>query len=164
MSAFQLAQLNIGVALGPMDSPVMADFMANLDRINALADESPGFIWRLQTEEGNATAISPFDDNTIVNMSVWEDVAALNHYTYKTAHVEILKRRKEWFERMKEQHMVLWWVASGHRPTVDEALERLEHLRTHGPSPHAFSFHRNFPAPDAVPEQSAPVPGDVCPA
>jgi hypothetical protein len=164
MSRFQLAQLNIGVALGAMDSPVMADFMANIDRINALADTSPGFVWRLQTEEGNATAISPFDDNTIVNMSVWEDVAALNHYTYKTAHVEILKRRKEWFERMKEQHMVLWWVARGHRPTVDEALARLEHLRVHGPSAHAFTFRHNFPAPDAPVPFTAPVPGDICPA
>ena len=172
MSRFQLAQLNIGVTLGAIDSPVMAEFMANIDRINALADQSPGFVWRLQTDEGNATDIKldgptygiDIGANTIVNMSVWEDVAALNHYTYKTAHVEILKRRKEWFERMKEQHMVLWWVARGHRPSVEEALERLDHLRTHGPSAHAFTFRHNFPAPDAVEPTTAPVPGDICPA
>jgi hypothetical protein len=168
MSRFQLAQLNIGVIRGPIDSPVMAEFMANIDRINLLAEQSPGFVWRLQTEEGNATGIKPYGvdigDNTIVNMSVWEDVASLNHYVYKSAHVEILRRRKEWFERMQEQHMVLWWVAHGHRPSVEEALERLEHLRAHGPGEHAFTFRHNFPAPDAPAESSAPVPGDICPA
>ena len=141
----------------------MADFVANLDRINALAEQSPGYVWRLQTEEGNATAISPFDDNTIVNLSVWEDVASLNHYVYKTAHVEIMKRRKEWFERMKEQHMVLWWVPRGHVPSVEEALQRLYHLREQGPTRHAFSFRHAFPAPDAVAEDTA-FCGDACPA
>ena len=92
----------------------MADFMANLDRINALADHSPGFVWRLQDDSGNATSVSPTNDNLIVNMSVWDDVASLNHYVYKTAHVEIMKRRKEWFERMQDNHFVLWWVPRGH--------------------------------------------------
>lgn len=167
MSRFQLAQLNIGVIKGPIDSPVMAEFMANIDRINALAEASPGFVWRLQGDDGNATGIRPYGvdigENTIVNMSVWTDVAALNEYVYKTAHVEILKRRKEWFERMKEQHMVLWWVARGHQPSVEEALDRLEHLRVHGPSERAFTFRHNFPAPDMAPV-NPPFVGDICPA
>ena len=164
MSRFQIAQLNIGVAKGTMDHPVMAEFVANLDRINTLADNSPGFVWRLQTESGNATDISPFDDNTIVNMSVWEDIPSLNHYVYKTVHVDIMKRRKEWFERMKEMHMVLWWVPQGHQPTVQEALSRLDHLRAHGPSERAFSFKNAFPAPDAMPSAPPPFFGDACPA
>lgn len=166
MSRFQLAQLNIGVARGAMASPVMREFMAQIDAMNALAERSPGYVWRLQTEEGNATGIKVYGvdigENTIVNLSVWEDVASLNDYVYKSAHVAILKRRKEWFERMKEQHMALWWIPQGHRPGVEEALDRLEHLRVHGPSARAFTFRHNFPAPDAL--QAAPVAGDACPA
>lgn len=116
MSQYELAQLNIAVMKEPLDSPRMADFVANLERINALAESSPGFVWRLQTEEGDATGLRPLGDSTIVNMSVWRDVASLNHYVYKTAHVEIMRRRKEWFERMREASMVLWWVPQGHRP------------------------------------------------
>src|SRR5438046_822644 len=108
MSAFELAQLNVGIIKGPMDSPVMADFAANLDRINALAERSPGFVWRLQTEEGNATAIRPFDDaNMLVNMSVWRDIESLNEYVYRSAHMEVLRRRREWFEPMREALLVL---------------------------------------------------------
>src|SRR5271156_573356 len=103
MSRFELAQLNVGIIRAPMDSPIMADFAANLDRINALADDSPGFVWRLQTEAGDATAIRPFEDaNMLVNMSVWRDVESLNQYVYRSAHVDIMRRRKEWFERMRE--------------------------------------------------------------
>lgn len=167
MSRFQLAQLNVGLTKGPMDSPLMADFVANLDRINALADQSPGFVWRLQDDSGNATSVRgtrPVPDNFIVNLSVWDNVAALNHYVYKTAHVEIMKRRKEWFERMAENHFVLWWVPRGHVPTVDEALARLDALRANGPSELAFSFRHAFPAPDAPVDAPAPSFGDVCPA
>jgi hypothetical protein len=170
MSRFQLAQINIGIIQGPIDSPVMADFVANLDRINALAEQSPGFVWRLQTDEGNATALSPYDPSEgdiIINVSVWDDVAALNHYVYKTAHVEIMKRRKEWFERMKDQHMALWWIPRGHIPTVAEAVERIDYLRAHGATQRAFGFRDAFPAPDAVRTESAgerPFFGDACPA
>jgi Domain of unknown function (DUF3291) len=166
MSAFELAQLNIGVIRGAMDSPVMADFAANLERINALAEATPGFVWRLQTDEGDATAIRPFDDeNMLVNMSVWRDVAALNGYVYQSAHVELMRRRREWFERMDEAFLVLWWVPVGHRPGVDEALARLARLREHGPTPEAFTFRRAFPAPDAPAAARAPVSfDDVCPA
>jgi hypothetical protein len=126
MSAYELAQLNIGIIRGPMDSPVMADFAANLERINALAERSPGFVWRLQTEDGDATAIRPFaDENMLVNMSVWRDVKSLNSYVYSSAHVEVMRRRREWFERMNEAFLVLWWVTKGHRPSVAEAIEKL---------------------------------------
>ncbi len=150
MSAFELAQLNVGTIKGPMDSPVMADFAANLDRINALAERSPGFVWRLQTEEGNATAIRPFEDaNMLVNMSVWRDVESLNEYVYRTAHMEILRRRREWFERMDEAFLVLWWVPKGHRPNVTEAIAKLDLLRSRGPTAEAFTFRQPFPAPDS---------------
>ena len=162
MSQYELAQLNIAVMKEPLESPRMADFVANLDRINALAESSPGFVWRLETEEGDATALRPLGDNTLVNMSVWRDVAALNHYVYKTAHVEIMRRRKEWFDRMSEAHMVLWWVPQGHRPSVVQAAERLQLLRTQGPSADAFTFRHAFPPPDA---QASPIAfGDECPA
>ncbi|NQV33862.1 MAG: DUF3291 domain-containing protein, partial [Phycisphaeraceae bacterium] len=126
MSAYELAQLNIAIMNEPLTSPSMADFVANLDRINALADVAPGFVWRLQTEEGDATAMRPLGEETIVNLSVWQDIDALNAYVYKSGHVEIMRRRKEWFERMKELFLVLWWVPKGHRPTVEEAIVKLD--------------------------------------
>lgn len=150
MSTHELAQLNIGVIKGPMDGPVMADFAASLDRINALAEASPGFVWRLQTDDGDATAIRPFDDeNMLVNLSVWRDVAALNAYVYQSAHVELMRRRREWFEKMDQPFLVLWWVPKGHRPGVAEAIARLELLRRQGPTAEAFSFRHAYPAPDA---------------
>jgi hypothetical protein len=165
MSAYELAQLNIGIIKGPMDSPVMADFAANLERINALAERSPGFVWRLQTDDGDATAIRPFEDeNMLVNMSVWRDVDSLNTYVYSSAHVEVMRRRREWFERMTEAFLVLWWVTTGHRPTVAEAIARLEILRTKGPTPEAFTFRKAFPPPDAVLSQPPAIFGDECPA
>src|SRR5689334_22717540 len=106
-SKYELAQLNVAVMKAPLESPPMADFVANLDRINALAESSPGFVWRLKTDDGNATALRPLGEQTLVNVSVWRDVEALNRYVYQSAHVEIMKRRKEWFERMKEAYVVL---------------------------------------------------------
>jgi hypothetical protein len=164
MSRYELAQLNIGKIVDAIDSPALADFVANLDRINALAEHSPGFVWRLQTEEGNATSLSPLGPNEIVNMSVWKDVASLNHYVYKTAHVEIMKRRKEWFERMTDAYVVLWWVPQGQRPTVEDAIARLARLRASGPTSFAFTFKQAFPPPDAPSTQAAPSFGDACPA
>jgi hypothetical protein len=162
MSQYELAQLNIALMKEPLESPGMADFVANLERINALAESSPGFVWRLKTDEGDATALRPLGDSTLVNMSVWENVAALNEYVYKSAHVEIMRRRKEWFERMREASIVLWWVPRGHRPSVAQAIERLELLRTQGPTADAFTFRKAFPPPDA---QEQPIAfGDECPA
>lgn len=126
--------------LAPLDDPVMADFVNNLDRINALAEASPGFIWRLK-EGDDATTIRMYDDDwLIVNMSVWDNVESLKNFTYETAHVEIFRRRKEWFSKMDEPHMVLWHVAPGHEPSVSEAEDRLNHLRKHGDTASAFTF------------------------
>lgn len=162
MIGFHLAQLNIGRLLAPTDDPIVAPFMEALDEINALAEHSPGFVWRFQTEDGNATAARPFDDDTIlVNYSTWESVEALADYVYRSDHTAFMRRRREWFERMDEVYSVLWWVPEGHRPTAAEAIERLDHLRLHGPTPIAFTFRHRFD-PDA-----SAVEGDdrdACPA
>ena len=147
MPAYELAQLNIAQMRTPYETPEMADFMANLDRINALADAAPGFVWRLQDSSGNATAIRPFDAQTLVNISVWQSVEALGNFVYRSGHVEIMKRRGEWFERMAQAWSVLWWVPQGHRPTEHEAKERLLMLQSQGPSAAAFTFKQPFPAP-----------------
>ena len=161
-----LAQLNVGRLRAPTDDPLVAEFMAALDPINALADRSPGFVWRFQTEEGNATAERPYDDDTIiVNYSTWTSLDALTDFVFRTEHVEYLRRRREWFERMDGIVTVLWWVPAGHQPSTTEAMERLEHLRAHGPSPHAFTFRHAF-APDGdqarrfrdAVEEGAPTP------
>ena len=146
---YHLAQLNIGRILFPMDTPEMSGFKDNLDRINALADSSEGFIWRLVGDGSNdATSLRPFDDDTLlVNMSVWQNLEDLKNYVYKSVHTDYLKRRAEWFEKMQDVIVVLWWVPKGHIPTVQEAKERLEHLRTNGSSEFAFSFREAFPAP-----------------
>ncbi len=146
---FHLAQLNIARALAPLDDPTLADFVAALDRINALAEASPGFVWRLQDESGNATEIRAFDDpQVIVNLSVWESVEALFDYVYKSGHAGVMARRRDWFEKSGGSHVVLWWVPAGHRPGVFEARERLARLEKEGPGPEAFTFGRRFPAPD----------------
>lgn len=147
MSAYHLAQLNIAWMKAPLESPEMADFVANLERINALAEGSPGYVWRLQDEAGDATAIRPFGDEVLVNMSLWQDVQSLSDYVYKSAHTEMLKRRREWFGRVEQAHQVLWWVPAGHRPDVVEAAERLAHLREHGATQQAFTFRHTFAAP-----------------
>jgi hypothetical protein len=147
--AFHLAQLNVARAKAPLDGPLLADFMAALDPVNEIADASPGFVWRLQTDDGDATSIRAYDDDLmIVNMSVWESIEALWAYVYDSGHLDVMRRRREWFQRI-ENHMVLWWVSAGHEPTVQEAQERLETLRERGPTPEAFTFKRRFPPPDA---------------
>lgn len=164
MSNHELAQLNVAVMKEPLESPSMADFVANLDRINALAEASPGFVWRLQTDGGDATALRPMGEDTLVNVSVWQDVESLKKYVYESAHVEIMRRRKEWFERMREAYVVLWWVRKGHRPAASEAIAKLELLRAHGPTKDAFTFRHAFLPPDA-PQASAPFSfGGECPA
>ncbi len=167
MSRYELAQLNIAVMKEPLDAPLMADFVASLERVNALADGSEGFVWRLQSEEGDATLLRPLGENVLVNMSVWEGVEALRDYVYRSAHVEVMRRRKEWFERMSEAYLVLWWVPRGHRPTVSEAIAKLMHLRLHGPTEEAFTFRRLFLGPDASQQSQQAAPrdvGDECPA
>jgi Domain of unknown function (DUF3291) len=159
---YELAQLNIARLKAPLDSPLLADFVANLDRINALAEGSPGFVWRLKDEGGDATAIRPLGDDTLVNLSVWQSIDALHAFVYRSAHVEIMKRRKEWFDAMREAFMVLWWVPAGHRPGEQEAIERLNDLRASGSSERAFSFKQPFPPPGSG-AAIEPRP-DVCPA
>jgi len=164
MSNYQLAQLNIARLKAPLDSPELKDFVDNLDRINALAETSPGFVWRLKGEGNDATELRPMGEDVIVNMSVWRDVESLKNYVYRTPHVEILKRKREWFTRMAEAHMALWWVPQGHQPTLAEAAIKLAVLREKGPSPAAFTFGVAFAAPDA-PEANAPFSfRDTCPA
>ena len=151
MSRHELAQLNVAIMKEPLESPRMADFVANLDRINALAESTPGFLWRLKTDDGNATALRPLGESTLVNMSVWRDQHSLNAYVYASAHAEIMRRRREWFERMGQAYVVLWWIPEGHRPSIAEAIAKLEALRKNGPTAEAFTFRNAFPPPDAVP-------------
>ncbi len=156
---WHLAQLNIARAIAPLDSPPLADFVAALDRINALAEASPGFGWRLVGDGGNATDVRVGDDpDVIVNMSVWASVEALFEFTYRSGHIEVMRRRREWFEASSGPYMVLWWIPAGHVPTVDEAMARLAHLRAHGPTAHAFTFKQRFAAPgdDAAPGELHP--------
>ena len=137
----QLAQLNIARLLAPLDDPRLEGFVNNLDRVNGLGDASPGFVWRLQTDDGDATALRPFPDpDIIVNLTVWESVESLCAFAYKGEHLEVFKQRRQWFEERVEPMVVLWWVADGHIPSVEEAKERLDFLRRHGPSPWAFPF------------------------
>jgi hypothetical protein len=146
---FHLAQANIGRIRAPLDHPIMEGFRTQLDPINALADRTPGFVWRLQTEDGNAMAIRPYADELMaINMSVWESLEALQQFVYRGAHVGPLRDRKQWFEAIEGPILVLWWVPVGHIPTVADALERLAHLKEHGPTAHAFTFRAPFPAPD----------------
>jgi len=147
MPHFHLAQLNIATMLDAKDSPVMADFVANLDRINALADQADGFIWRMLGDGADANGWRPWDDAVLANMSVWRDVESLKDYAFRTAHADIMKRRKEWFHRMSDAYMVLWWVPAGHIPSLKEAGERLDLLRAKGPCPEAFTFKDVFAPP-----------------
>jgi heme-degrading monooxygenase HmoA len=153
---YLLAQVNIGRMREPLDSPLLAEFVAALDPVNAAADAAPGFVWRLQTEDGNATAVHAFEwdragsAGVLVNMSVWESAEALAAYVYSDTHRQVLQRRRQWFERMAEAQAALWWIPRGHTPTTDEAEERVIHLREFGPTPYAFTLKEHFPPPDAA--------------
>ena len=160
--AYELAQLNIALMRAPIDAPELAAFAAALDRINQLAEASPGYRWRLQTDDGNATSLRPFGDEYLVNLSVWRDVASLHDYVYRSAHKDIMARRREWFHHMREAWSVLWWVPAGHRPTVAEAKVRLQMVRADGPSADAFTFKRPFTAPGTSTAQTGF--DDTCPA
>jgi len=145
---FHIAQLNIAEAKAPIDSELMAPFVNELDRINALAESSPGFVWRLKEENGNATSIQIFDDpNLILNMSIWETKESLFEYVYKSAHAGVMSRRREWFEPMKEAYHALWWIEAGKVPSLEEAKAKLEYLQKNGPTEHAFTFKKSFPVP-----------------
>lgn len=146
--AFHLAQINIGRLVAPTGAAQLADFVAQLDPINKQADAAPGFVWRLQSSSGNATDVVYSDDPlVIVNMSVWESLAALRDYTYASRHMQVFRDRAKWFVKMDKPHYCLWWVRAGHLPTVGEGKQRLEHYQAHGATEFAFWFGQSFPAP-----------------
>jgi hypothetical protein len=150
--AFHLAQLNVARLLHPLDHPQIKEFVEGLDHINALAEQWPGFVWRLQTDCGNATDIHhPWsaDPFALVNMSLWESPEDLKQFVYRSGHLDYYLKRSDWFERPREAAYVLWWVPQGHLPGLEEARDRLEHYRAHGASQHAFWFGKLFPAPAA---------------
>jgi hypothetical protein len=145
-----LAQLNVGRLRAPIDDPLIDDFRTNLATINQLAEASPGFVWRLQDENGDATGINPSGDELeILNLTVWESVETLADFTYRSGHVEFLRRRREFFEAPDQPILCLWWIDEGTIPSVADALERLEHLRAHGPSGTAFTFRTASTVSDA---------------
>lgn len=159
-----IAQVNIARMRAPLDDPLMAGFVARLEDINALSDASPGFVWRLQTEEGDATALRPYDDDRILfNLSVWRSPEDLRAFVYRSAHTEVMRQRKSWFERFDGMYYALWWVPAGHVPSIDEAKERLEHLRIHGESAHGFTFARLYPAPGSADDRPIEGFADPCP-
>jgi len=147
---WHLAQVNIALPSAPLDSAELAAFVDQLGPINALADAAPGFVWRLQTEEGDATAVNAFgDDRILVNMSVWTSLEALRDFVFRSDHATVLRRRREWFEALGEASTALWWIRAGTTPTVAEAEERLDLLRGAGPGPSAFTLREPFDPPSA---------------
>ena len=148
MTAYHLAQLNVGTTLYDMDDPAMRGFVENLDRINALAEASPGFVWRLQDDAGSAVGIQVSDDpRFIVNLSVWQSAEALFDFVYRSAHTKIMVQRRQWFQRPDQAFQVLWWLPAGELPSVEQALARLRLLQAQGPTAEAFTFKARFPAP-----------------
>lgn len=163
MSSCHLAQLNIATLVAPLDSPLLTDFVASLDRINALADQAQGFVWRLQTDDGDATGIRYFGEDVIVNMSLWESVESLHDYVYRSSHIDVMRRRAEWFKRSAVPYTVLWWVPAGHRPSLEEAGARLQYLQRYGPTAKAFTFKKRFAAPGSGVAGQALDGGSPCP-
>ncbi|GHO49482.1 DUF3291 domain-containing protein [Ktedonospora formicarum] len=154
---YQLAQVNIGRMRAPLSDPLMEGFVNQLEPINALADNSPGFVWRLQSSEGDATSLRVYEDDMIlINLSVWSSLRELSDFIYASAHRDVMKQRRQWFERFEGVYIALWWVPEGHIPTAEEAKERLEHLQEHGPTSYAFTYKQPFAPADSP--QAAPEP------
>jgi len=148
MSAWHVAQMNVGTVLHPLDDPRIAEFMGLLDQVNAMADASPGFVWRLQSAQGNATDIQVNDDpRFIVNMSVWQSVEALFDFVYRSSHRSVMAKRRNWFARPDRAYQLLWWIPAGSTPSIEQGLERLGWLDRNGASPYAFDFRNKFAAP-----------------
>lgn len=151
MTAYHLAQLNIARMLAPADSPVMADFMNGLSRINQLGEATPGFVWRLKSDDDNAIAIRVFDDEMIiVNLTVWRDIDSLYQFAYYSDHAEFFRRRREWFHKEDAPMACLWWLPEGETPSPQEARLRLEYMQKHGITPYAFNFRTRFTPEDAL--------------
>ncbi len=167
---YELAQVNVSRLLAPLDSPVLAPFMAALDEVNAAGDAAPGFVWRLQTEDGNATAVRAFgwdvrdSFGVIVNLTTWTSVEALADFVFSGRHLEVMRGRRRWFERAVEPMTALWWVPAGHRPTTDEAEDRVRALRRSGPTAEVFTFRTPFAAPDEPGAAVASSDDWLCPA
>jgi heme-degrading monooxygenase HmoA len=154
-SKWHLAQYNVAKLVAPLDDPRVAAFVASLQRVNTLGDRAPGFVWRLHSASGDSTDVRVDDDPlVVVNFTVWESIEALFEYTYHSEHVEVFRRRREWFEHDGRPYLAMWWVPAGHVPAVAEAEERLAHLRAHGPTPCAFNFKQRF-----SPGEAAAAPG-----
>ncbi|GAA1754168.1 DUF3291 domain-containing protein [Nonomuraea bangladeshensis] len=152
LSVMHLAQLNLAHMRAPIDSPELAEFVALLEPINALADAAPGFVWRLKESESDPTATvqHEYGDYLLVNFSVWESLESLWNYVYRSPHLGVLRRRREWFQRMAEPAMVMWWIPEGTIPTLAEGMRRLERLRTEGPSPEAFTYKDAYDSSEAA--------------
>ena len=149
MAEYHLAQINIARAVDELDSDTMAGFVARIDEINALAEQSPGFVWRLQTDEGDSLALRVFDDPLlIINMSVWQDMASLKDYVFKSTHLELLRNKTAWFNKMESAHLAMWWIPAGYEPSIEDGKQRLEIIQAQGPGPEAFTFSRPWPAPE----------------
>ena len=163
---WHLAQVNIGRARGAITDPVMQGFVARLEEINALAERSPGFVWRLQTEDGNAMAFRPYPDENdiLINLSVWSDIDSLREYVFRSLHAEVMRQRRDWFERFEGVYAALWWVPPGHRPSVQEAVERIAHLESHGPTATAFTFAKPFDPEGRPIVRERATHDDACPA
>lgn len=152
MTGYHIAQINIARMLAPIDDPLMSDFVSQLPPVNTLAETSPGFVWRLQSESGDATGIRVYDDEMIIiNLTVWESVVSLREYVYKGAHQAVLRERKRWFEKFDGPYYALWWIPAGHLPTAEEGRQRMEYLREHGDTDFAFSFKKIFAPPAEEP-------------
>lgn len=150
MAKYQLAQVNIAKKLAPLDDPIMQDFINNVAKMNAIADSSEGFIWRMKDEDKDLGAHVFQDDSLVINISVWEDLDTLFSYTYKSGHIEVFKRKKEWFSKMKMLHMAFWYVPQGYEPTFQDAKKRLDYLNAHGDSPYAFTFKNKFTVEESL--------------
>ena len=150
MHTLHLAEVNIAKRLAPMDDPIMQDFVNNVDKMNAIADAAEGFIWRMKDEDKELGAKIFQDDELLINMSVWKDLESLFNYTYKSRHIEVFKRKKEWFSKMKMMHMAFWYVPEGYEPTFQDAKDRLDYLNMYGDTPYAFSFKSKFSTEDAL--------------
>lgn len=145
---YYLAQINIALMKAPIEDPVMAEFAAALNEVNAVADRSPGFVWRLQTSSGNATNIRSYPDpRMLVNLSVWRSVEQLKAYVYNSLHGDFFIRRRQWFEKYQGDHFAMWWIPSGYLPTVEEGKAKLDYLALHGDSPECFTFAKPFYSP-----------------
>jgi hypothetical protein len=156
MPTYELAQVNIGILRAPLESPEIADFVANLDPVNALAEKAPGFVWRLVGDGNDATSVPGFaaeGPGLIINMSVWSSIEALSDFIFNGEHLAVMRRRRDWFTKMETAYAALWWVPAGAPPTVRDAEERVAHLRANGPTPIAFTLAQSFAPPDTVPPQ-----------